>query len=177
MKPWSDYARTGSIWLMRVAVVILAFAVFQQFWASREDAGLSGNCLIECGGAAGTFAIGNQLCLSEPDGTGRTCFRLDEIIMVKTYNKRSVVYNYQGKGAYVRENLSAIERAIKDTSPGYFYLYRSNRQEIVNLRYTRTFNTCNRLLRLEEDFESTVARDKVRKVEQLVHRTCSVIGR
>lgn len=169
--------KIASVWMMRIGIFLFAIALLKNWLSPNTKTNTIESCIIECNAASELTTQAGQLCLSEPKQGDALCFRLDDIIMVKTYNKRSVVYDYRGRGQYVKENLTAIERAIQQTNSGYFYLCRANRQEIVNLRYTRRFNTCNRQLHLEEDFESTVARDKVKKVERLIHRSCSVIGR
>ncbi|MEN0004040.1 MAG: LytTR family transcriptional regulator DNA-binding domain-containing protein [Bacteroidota bacterium] len=178
MTPTFSFWRKASVWMMRIGALLLVGALAKTYLASSMDiTSAKKPCIIECQRSNAFEQAASKVCFAHPQKEQPACFLLDEIIMVKSYNKQSVVYDYRGKGTYVKENLRTIEQDIKQANRSYYYLYRANRQEIVNLRYTQTFNSCDRILKLEEDFVSTVSRDKVREVEQLLYKTCSIIGR
>lgn len=168
-----------SIWVFRLGLMLIILSLIQ--YLAKEKGGITSAastfCILECKRTAADNLLTdrNDVCLSRADNQESACFAPDEILMITLGQGKTIVYDYQGKGLYVNENLQKIQQLIKQADRNYIYLQRVNRQEIVNLRYTLLFNKCTRQLELEEEFETTVAKGKVKEVLELLYRTCSIM--
>ena len=178
----TNFFRQLSIWLMRFGLILFVLALLHKFSQPKEEEAMAfaseaaQNCIIECNRSSETHAqMRSEVCLTRSDNQEQSCFAPDEILYVELSRGKTIVYDYNGTGLYVDENLNQIQQAVSRVNSSYIYLQRVNRQEIVNLRYTRRFNTCNRQIELEEDFESTVAKGRVKEIRDILHRTCSIM--
>ena len=167
------------IWIFRLGLMFIILCLIQYLTKEKEEIMPKeyASCVLECNrGAADNVLLNkNDICLSRADNQERACFAPDEILMITLGQGKTIVYDYQGRGLYVNENLQKIQQLIKQADRNYIYLQRVNRQEIVNLRYTLLFNKCTRQLELEEEFETTVAKGKVKGILELLYRTCSIM--
>jgi hypothetical protein len=167
------------IWVFRLGLMLAVLGLIQHLTKEKEEIEPMGatSCVIECNrtAAASVSANRSDVCLTRADNHENACYAPDEILMVTLGQGKTIVYDYQGKGLYVNENLNKVQQLIKQADRTYIYLQRVNRQEIVNLRYTLLFNKCTRQLELEEEFETTVAKGKVKEVLELLYRTCSIM--
>ncbi|MCI5081338.1 MAG: LytTR family transcriptional regulator DNA-binding domain-containing protein [Saprospiraceae bacterium] len=174
------FLRQLSIWVMRLGFILLFIALWYKYFKPQMlEAKIESTqqCIIECNrtATANVSTARKQICLTRLDDDRQSCFAPDEIIFIELRQGKTILYDYRGRGVYISENLNQILQAVYQADRNYEYLQRVNRQEIANLRYTLQFDKCTRQLELEEEFESTVAKGKVKSVTELLHRTCSVM--
>ncbi len=136
--------------------------------------GSDDECIIECPGPAAAERSAKMLCLTTlPEGE-ELCYYPEEVILVTKQNNRYILYDYQGRGHYIHENLREVERNVPDPYPHFF---RVNKQNLFNMTYARRLDKCRAVLALEDDFECDVPRNKLKTVETRFYATCRVAGR
>lgn len=140
--------------------------------AARAD-----QCLIECGRAPEATAVrqGEPLCLTRLDkGNNKEdfCLHPTEIIMVSIEAGCITLYDYSGEGHCIQENLTQIESQLL---PEYNFL-RVSARVLVNMTYAWGLDRCERDLKLAEELNCYIPRDKLKQVEQKFHESCTIIG-
>lgn len=162
--------------LLKFILLGLLIAVAYQTYQSKTTIAVLGNkslenCVIECPQNRDKSNSMRQLCLTSEYGND-ACFYVDNIILFKSYNGKSVVYDFEGKGQYVKENLKQIEIKLHQLTA---HFYQINRQDLVNMIYAKKLDKCKNILYLCGEFDCAVPRRKYQDVEKLMYQYCSLM--
>lgn len=158
-----------------ILLSLLMAAAYQTFQSNSNldvlDNKTQNNCVINCPKNKTTSKSMSQLCLTSEYGS-EECFYVDNIILFKSYNGRSVVYDFAGNGQYVKENLKEIEIKLRSITS---HFHQINRQDLVNMIYAEKLDKCKNTLYLCGEFDCKVPRRKSQDVEKLMYQYCSLM--
>ncbi len=96
---------------------------------------------------------------------------LDNILMISARDGQTVVYEVENglsaRGLLIKEPITDIYKSIWEKYPDYcYYICKTNRWELVNLKFATEFDERKGIIKLEDDLESNVPKEYMKKVKE-----------